>query len=151
MFASHAFLPATSDIPLTLGRKNRIGCFGGIKNLDFEMKGADQSPPRGTQATTGRGRERELRERDGSHKRSRNYSRKLRERTPLGKFRWHISQIPVFPPEFWNIAKCRDRHFLIIIPSSEKSLNNLPGIGNTRKMAISRFLVPIFKITSIVA
>jgi len=83
MFASHAFLPATSDIPLTLGRKNRIGCFGGIKNLDFEMKGADQSPPRGTQATTGRGRERELRERDGSHKRSRNYSRKLRERTPL--------------------------------------------------------------------
>jgi len=47
------------------------------------MKGADQSPPRGTQATTGRGRERELRERDGSHKRSRNYSRKLRERTPL--------------------------------------------------------------------
>jgi len=29
------------------------------------------------------GRERELRERDGSHKRSRNHSRKLRERTPL--------------------------------------------------------------------
>jgi len=33
--------------------------------------------------TTGMGRERELRERDSSHKRSRNYSRELRERTPL--------------------------------------------------------------------
>jgi len=64
--------------------------------------------------------------------------------------RWHISQILVFPPEFWKLGKCRDRHFPIF-PSSEKSLNNLPGIGNTRKMAISRFLVPIFKISSIVA
>jgi len=63
---------------------------------------------------------------------------------------WHISQVLVFPPAFWNIGKCRDRHFQII-PSSEKSLNNLPGIGITRKMAISRFLVPIFKIASIVA
>ena len=51
------------------------------KNRDFETKGVDQVPPGGT--TTGIGRKRELRERDGSHKRSRNYSRKLRERTPL--------------------------------------------------------------------
>ena len=39
MFASHAFLPATSDIPLTLDfdfgslrKKNRIFCFGGKKS-----------------------------------------------------------------------------------------------------------------------
>jgi len=51
------------------------------KNRDFETKGVDLSPPR--DATTGMGRERELREHDGSHKRSRNYSRELRERTPL--------------------------------------------------------------------
>ena len=59
--------------------------------------------------------------------------------------RWHISQILVFPPEFWNIGKCHDRDFPRI-----SSSENLPGIGNTRKMAISSFLVPIFKITSIV-
>ena len=44
------------------------------------------------------------------------------------------------------IWKCHDRDFPRI-----SSSENLPGIGNTRKMAISRFLVPIFKISSIVA
>jgi len=70
--------PATSDIPLTLGRKNRIRCFGG-KKMWLRNEGSWPVPPRGT--TTEMGRERELRERDCSHKRSRNYSRKLRERT----------------------------------------------------------------------
>jgi len=80
MFASHTFLPATSDIPLNLGRKYLVYCFGGEKHRDFEPKGFDQCP-RGT--TTGMGRERESRERDGSHKCSRNYSREPRERKPL--------------------------------------------------------------------
>ena len=86
MFASHAFLPATSDIPLTLDfdfgslrKKNWIFCFGGKKIMT--LKGWWLVSPRGT--TTGFGRERVWRERYGSHKRSRNYSRKLRERTPL--------------------------------------------------------------------
>jgi len=47
MFASHAFLPATSDIPLTLWRQDRICCFGRKKNRDLETKGVDQSPPGG--------------------------------------------------------------------------------------------------------
>jgi len=68
--------------------------------------------------------------------------------------RWHISQILVFSTGILEYGKVSYRHFPII-PSSKKSckksLNNLPGIGNTRKMAISRFLVPILKITSIVA
>jgi len=80
MFASHAFLLATSDIPLTLGRKNRVWSFGGKKSW-LRNEGSWPVPPRGS--TTGMGRERELRERDGAHKRSRNYSRKLRGRTPL--------------------------------------------------------------------
>jgi hypothetical protein len=67
--------------------------------------------------------------------------------------RWHISQILVFSTGILEYGKVSYRHFPII-PSSKKSckksLNNLPGIGNTRKMAISRFLVPIFKISSIV-
>ena len=40
-----------SDIPLTrgiLGRKNRVCCFGGEQNRDFETKGVDLSPPGGT-------------------------------------------------------------------------------------------------------
>jgi len=45
MFASHAFLPATSDIPLTLGRKNRICCFGRKKIMT--SKRVDNSPPGG--------------------------------------------------------------------------------------------------------
>jgi len=80
MFARHPFLPATSDILLTLGRKNRICCFGGGKSW-LRNEGSWPVPSRGT--TTGMGGERELRERDGSHRRSRNYSRKLRERTQL--------------------------------------------------------------------
>jgi len=51
------------------------------KNRDFETKGVWPVPSRGT--TTGMGSQRKSRQRDGSHKRSRNHSRKLRERTPL--------------------------------------------------------------------
>jgi len=43
MFASHAFLPTTFDIPLTLGRKIEFAVLAG-KNRDFETKGVDQSP-----------------------------------------------------------------------------------------------------------
>ena len=41
MFASNAFqvLPASSDIALTLGRKNKVCFFGGEKNRGFETKG----------------------------------------------------------------------------------------------------------------
>ena len=78
MFASHAFLPATSDIPLTLvfgfgslGRKNRMYCFGGEITW-LQNEGSWPVSPRRT--TTGMWREWELRECDGSHKRSWNYS-----------------------------------------------------------------------------
>jgi len=82
MFASNAFLPASSDISLTLGRKNGVCFLSGKKNRDFETKGLSYlCPPR--KVTTGMGRERELTERDGSSKHSRNYSQELRERTSL--------------------------------------------------------------------
>ena len=81
------------DIPLTLGRENRVCCFGGQKIPDFETKGVWPVPSR--EDTTGMGREREswLRERDGSYKRSRNCSRELRERTLLD-LRQHFQSGP---------------------------------------------------------
>jgi len=60
--------------------KNWVCCLGGKKSW-FRNKGSWPVPPRGD--TTGMGRERELRERDGSHQRSRNYSWELRKRSPL--------------------------------------------------------------------
>jgi hypothetical protein len=39
----------SSDIPVTLGRKNRVCCLGGKKKREFETKGVDLSPPGGTQ------------------------------------------------------------------------------------------------------
>jgi len=77
---NHSLVYKSSDIPLTLGRKNQVCCFGGKKSR-LRNEGSWPVPPWGD--TTGVGRERELREHDGSHKRSRNYSRKLRECTPL--------------------------------------------------------------------
>ena len=67
--------------------------------------------------------------------------------------KWHISQISVFLPnsEILESVDIDTLQYKDGNPSSEKSLNNLPRIGNNRKMAISRFLVPIFKITGIVA
>ena len=55
-------------------------------------------------------------------------------------------------PQNGHIMRKRNEPKMAHFPNTSISgLNNLPGIGNTRKMAISRFLVPIFKITSIVA
>jgi len=123
MLASHTFLPATSDISLTLvfglgslGRENRICCFGGKKNHDLE-KAHKQIRNEGSwtvslrATTTGMGKEREFRERDGSHKRSRKYSRKLRERTPL---QW--KKRAVFPG--MSLVRCLDSTMYICIFSS---------------------------------
>ena len=72
--------PPTSDIPLILGRKNRTCCCGGKKNRDFETKWVDQSP---------QGDHYQKRDRHGSHTRSRNYSWKVREQTPLQEWTKH--------------------------------------------------------------
>ena len=75
-------------------------------------------------------------------------------RAAEGKFEQNSKPIEFTTTDWTNYEKTQrtkdDRRFPIN-PSSQKSLNNLPGIGNTRKMAISRFLVPIFKISSIAA
>jgi len=78
--------PATRSSPQ---RPTFLWTLGG--NIEFSVlarkkswlqnEGSWQVPSRGT--TTRMGRERELRERDSSHKRSWNHSRQLRERTPL--------------------------------------------------------------------
>ena len=55
MFASHAFLPATSDIPLTLGRKNRIFCFVGKKIVTSKRRELT-SPLQGDHYRNGKGK-----------------------------------------------------------------------------------------------
>jgi len=73
--------PATRSSPQrpTL-LKPKFALLAGRKSW-LRNEGSWPVPPRGT--TTGMGRERELRKCDGSYKRSRKYSRKPRERTPL--------------------------------------------------------------------
>ena len=56
MFASHAFLPATSDISLTLRRKNRVCCFGG-KKIATSKRREMTSPPQGDHYWNGKGTE----------------------------------------------------------------------------------------------
>jgi len=87
---------ALGDIPLTLGRKNRLFFFDEKKNRDLETKGVYLSPLGGQGVSPeweGNGNN------DGSHQRSRNYSRERRERTQLPKNgialllatnRWHV-------------------------------------------------------------
>jgi len=55
------------------GNKSSL-LFGGEKHRDFETKGVDLSPVPPREDTAGMRRERELSERDASHKSSRNYS-----------------------------------------------------------------------------
>ena len=72
--------PQRSTFLCPLGGKIQFSILAGKKSW-LRNEGSWPVPTRGT--TTGMGRERGLRERDGSHKRSRNHSWKLRERTPL--------------------------------------------------------------------
>jgi len=80
MFGSHTFLSQRPTFLWPLGGKIEFAVLAGKKSW-LRNEGSWPVLTRGT--TTGIGREQELRERDGSHKRSQNYSRKLRERTPL--------------------------------------------------------------------
>jgi len=72
-------------VPARIVRHSFDPCafFDGKKNSDCETNGDLLFPPP-IGVTAGMGRERELTERDGSRKRSRNYSRELRERTSVG-------------------------------------------------------------------
>jgi len=54
MFASHAFFPATSDIPLNLGRKYRIFCFGEKKIVTSKRRELT-SPLQGDHYQNGKG------------------------------------------------------------------------------------------------
>jgi len=82
------------------------------KNRDFETKRVDLSPPGGTLPE---GRERDLRERDGSHKRSRNYSRELRECTPL-----QLTKISLSKDVFW---------YTFVLQSYQKTYTFVPRRG----------------------
>ena len=89
----------SSNIPLTLGRKNWVCCFGGKKIMTSKRMELT-CPPQGGKRM---GRERELREHNGSHKRSRNYSRELREHTPLINLQKNYSKPPRFDIGWINL------------------------------------------------
>jgi len=84
MFASNAFLPTSSDIPLTLEKTWIEVAFLAGKSLLWN-EGSLPVPPRGVTTGMGGGREH-----NGSRKRSRNYSRELRERTLLVCFTVYV-------------------------------------------------------------
>jgi len=78
--------PRNVRLSLTLGGKNQFAVLAGKKSWLRSEGSFWPVPPRGTiriLGPTGMGRERKLREHDGSHNHSWNYSRELKERTPL--------------------------------------------------------------------
>jgi len=85
------------------------------------------------------GRERELRERDGSHKRSRKYSQKLKERTPLAEMAieiWVMCQLTekLFETRFDETSRfeCLCRYSEIQVAKS------ISGCENGKRPSLSR-------------
>jgi len=106
------------------------------KKLWIWNEGSWPVPPRAT--TTGMGRERELRERDSSHKHSRNYFWKLRERTPLHflteRYRNWISR-------YLDVSPLWCRHFQYL-----GFLKGAPTTNFARKRVKTRYLT-LFRTT----